>query len=148
MISISIVQCMNYKQIPFTQKSKGFTVVEVIVAVVLFSMVVVMLVSIVGVIQYSQRQSIYANIANRAAQSKIAEYQRGGYAAYSAGHFEEFASDDMIKGLPSGRAATILVSQPVLARGSKELEVTITYPAGGTTKTVRAKAYLTEGGGA
>lgn len=131
-----------------SQESNGFTVVEVVVAFVLFSIIAIMMVSITEFVQYSQRQSIYTNIANQAAQSKIAEYQSEGYDAHNVGDSENFASDSTLNGLPAGKTAVIEVSQPSIVENSKELEVTITYPAASTTKTVKMKAYITEGEGA
>lgn len=121
--------------------------VEVIVAFTLFSIITIMLVSIAEFVQYTQRQAIYTNIANQAAQSKITQYQSLGYAAHDVGDSENFTSDTTLKGLPVGKSAVIEVSESGLAHNSKELEVTITYPAAGDTTTVKMKAYVTDGEG-
>lgn len=139
---------MTHGQVPASQSSSGFTVVEVVVAFVLFSIVAIMLVSITEFVQYSQRQSLYTNIANQAAQSKIAEYQNMGYSAHSDGDSEEFAGDDSLKGLPAGSTAVIEVSESSLSDSSKELKVTITYPAASSDKIIKMKAYVSESDGA
>lgn len=144
-ISISIVYDVTYGQMRINNNSNGFTVVEVVVAFVLFSMVAMMLVSITEYVQYSQRQSIYTNIAKNAAQSKISEYQSREYGSIGNGDTDDFSDEPELEGLPEGSSATIEVSQPTLSESSKELEVTVTYPAASTTKTIKMKAYVTEG---
>lgn len=124
--------------------STGFTIVEVIVAFTLFSITTIMLVSVAQAIQYSQRQSLYTNIAKQAAQAKIAEYQNLGYEAYAIGHTEYFSDSANLNGLPVGKVAAIDVSQSDMANNSKELEVVITYPVASSQKAVTMKAYVTD----
>lgn len=133
-------------QVQTRQGSIGFTIIEVIVAFTLFSITTLMLVSVTGAVQYSQRQSIYINIAKQVAQSKIAEYQNLGYEAHSIGHVEDFSNSATLSDLPAGKTATIKVSQPSLAENSKELEVAISYSVASSPKTVTMKAYVTKEG--
>lgn len=127
------------------KKSEGFTVVEIIVAVVLMSLAIISLTSVVQYLQYSQRTAFYLDEANRAARSKIAEYQNKDFSMITPGPVE----DALLAKLPAGRSGTVSVATSGLPGGSlpdssagKRIDVTITYPFGTTVKNVTLTAYI------
>lgn len=120
--------------------ASGFTIVEVVVASVIFAIIAVTIVSITEYVQYSQRQSIYMSIASRAAQSKIAEYQSKGYDNLPTSSVD-FSNDNNLDKLPAGHAAQLSVGAATIGSG-KQLTATVTYPVGSSTKQVVIKAYV------
>lgn len=124
-----------------TQKEAGFTIVEMITATVLFGIAIVMMTSLLGLIQDSQRNATYFTVATHAVRSEVERLRSSGYDSLTNGSTYPFSVPDT---LPSGSSGSTVVaaSNPANAPDSKKIDVTVTYPIGNVNKTVTISAYV------
>lgn len=121
------------------QKQSGFTIVEIIVTLVVFSIGVIIVTLLITSIQFAQRNATYFSIATHAAKSKVEQIRSSGFDTVTDG--DTFTSE-LPSTLPSGKTGVVHVSIPVDAPKSKKIEVTVTYPMGSTSKSVAITAYV------
>ena len=121
------------------QHRSGFTIIEVLVVTVVFAIGLLMLTTLFGSLQRAQRDANYLTIATQAARAEIEKIRTARFSTVANG--ESFTSS-LPSTLPSGSTGTIAVSIPANAPNSKQIEATVNYPIGSTTKTVTVSAYV------
>lgn len=124
-------------------RHNGFTLVEMLVATVIFGIAVVMLTTIFSLIQTAQRNASYFTIATHVARSELDRVRSSGYASLSYGNTYPFTSS-LPTTLPPASTANVVVaaSAPANAPDSKKVDIIVTYPLGGTTKTITITGYV------
>jgi type II secretory pathway pseudopilin PulG len=114
-----------------------------LVATVIFSIAVVMLTTIFSLIQTAQQNALYFTVATHAARSELDRIRSTGYASISFGTTYSFTSTLPATLPPNSTGSTVVAaSAPTNAPDSKQIDVTVTYPIGGTTKTVTITGYV------
>lgn len=124
---------------------QGFTVVELIVAVVLFALVVTTFISLVSSVQYNQRITQYFDLAKNAATSQM-EKVRSNPSLLVEG--ETNFTADLPVGLPTGSTGKVLISPAADVAEMKKVtvEVTFMYPVGSSIKKVKISSLVGESG--
>ncbi len=135
-MSVQILRVRNSKH-----ADKGFTIVEIIVVMAILGISVIGLVAFVQLIQNTQKNIYYMNLANEAARTKITELQNKDFSTITNGTIT-FTSDDSLDGLPSDHSAQAVITTPTLAPASKQVDVTIRYNVGSLNKYVAISAYI------
>ena len=124
-----------------TKRTRGFTLVEMVVALFILSTTIVFATLVIGTIKVT-RDSAFENVAFRVANNKVNELRALGYAALPAsGTF----SDPQLASLPQGLASTT-----VTAWNEKTKKVTAGVSwrgAEGRTRSVSVTTLVTESGG-
>lgn len=126
-------------QSSFQRHRSGFTVIEVLVVTVVFAIGLLMLTTLFSSLQRAQRDAAYLTIATQSARAEIEKIRTTRFNTVTNG--ESFTSS-LPNTLPSGSTGSIAVSVPTNAPSSKQIDATVTYPIGTTTKTVTVSAYV------
>ncbi len=125
----------------YRRKQRGFTLIEMLIALLIMSVAIALTTFVVGAVK-SSRDSTYESVASRVADSKLNELRAGGYAALPAsGSF----SDPALSSLPQGAASTTVSSW-----NSKTKQVTTGVSwrgSDGSTRYVSFTTLVTETGG-
>lgn len=122
------------------RRQSGFTTIEIIVSVVVFSLTIVSIVSAVQYIQYAQRDSFYVDTANRAARQQIELLRNGDFGLLTSGTSINFTST--LTDMPSGTTGLVNITTPATAPLTRQVEVVIDYPIGANRKQVVIMAYV------
>lgn len=122
------------------RRQSGFTTIEIIVSVVVFSLTIVSIVSAVQYIQYAQRDSFYVDTANRAARQQIELLRNGDFGLLTSGTSINFTS--ALTDMPSGTTGLVNITTPTAAPSTRQVEVVIDYPIGANRKQVVIMAYV------
>jgi len=120
-------------------KQAGFTVVELLTTIILVGMTTGWLSSLFISIQNIQHQTIYADMATRAAQREIETLRNDNYASLTPGQTINFTSQ-LPSRLPSGSTGTVQVSQP--ATDLRRVDVTVSYKADGKQRSVTLSSLI------
>lgn len=121
------------------RNKEGFGLPELMTGIVLFALVSLTIINLAILITNIQTSSRYQEAATLAGQREIEALRNSNYASLTAGQNIDFTSD-LPSDLPSGKNATAAISEP--AAGLKRADITITYPQGGHTKTVKLTAII------
>ncbi|MDD2657651.1 MAG: prepilin-type N-terminal cleavage/methylation domain-containing protein [Candidatus Pacebacteria bacterium] len=126
---------------PKTKGARGFTLVEIVVALFILSAAIVFAALVIGTIKVT-RDSAFENVAFRIADNKVNELRALGYAALPAsGAF----SDPQIANLPQGEASTTIT---VWNAKTKQVVAGVSWlGAEGRTRSVSITTLVTESGG-
>lgn len=121
--------------------SRGFTLVEMLVALFIMSLTLVFVAVVAGTIKMT-RDSAYENIAFRIADSKLSELRTLGYAALpTSGSF----SVPELADLPQGTASTSVIAWNAK---TKEVRAGVSWRGSdGLTRVVSLTTRITESGG-
>lgn len=123
------------------RRQSGFTTIEIIVSVVVFSLTIVSIVSAVQYIQYAQRDSFYVDTANRAARQQIELLRNGDFTVLTSATAPiDFTS--AITDMPAGTTGKVTVTVPTAVPSARQLQVVIDYPLGSNRKQVVVMAYV------
>ncbi|MEK7101727.1 MAG: prepilin-type N-terminal cleavage/methylation domain-containing protein [Patescibacteria group bacterium] len=124
-----------------THNKRGFTLVEIVVALFIMSVAVVFATIVTGTIKIT-RDSAFENIAFHIADNKLNELRALGYAALPAnGPF----SDSQLTSLPQGLASTTVTT---LNAKTKQVATGVSWlGAEGQTRVVFLTTLITESGG-
>lgn len=126
---------------PDTKRTRGFTLVEIVVALFILSAAIVFAALVIGTIKVT-RDSAFENVAFRVADNKVNELRALGYAALPAsGAF----SDPQLASLPQGQAST---SVTISNAKTKQVVAGVSWlGAEGHTRFVSITTLVTESGG-
>lgn len=114
-------------------KEAGFTLVEVLVAIVVLGISISSIAALYYTMQVTEVQSQRYDLAVRAARTEIEDLRNTGYDSLSPGSTINFTSS-LPSGLPAGKSGTVAISQPT--SDLRRVDVTITYTDFGIAKTV------------
>lgn len=118
---------------------RGFTLTEIVITLVVLGMVMVGLGTLFITIQRVQAQATYTEMANRAAQREVESLRNSSYNNLTPGQNINFTSD-LPDTLPSGSVGSVAVSEPT--PGLRQVDVTVTYTYGGSTKSVELSSLI------
>ena len=111
--------------ISMNKDKTGFTIVELIVAIMVLGIVIASLSSLFLGIQRTQTQASYKESATRAAQRQIESLRNNNYNSLAVGTDIPF-TEELSPKLPSGSTGNVVVTEP--SAGLKRVDVTVTYP--------------------
>lgn len=120
-------------------REAGFTLVELLVSIAVISIAGIGIAMLFYTVQYTQRQAVHRDTANRAAQRQIELLRNSSYNNLEDGQTIDFTADlpDILPGDKSGRVA---VSEP--SEGLKRVDVTVTYYDQGNKREVQMSSLI------
>lgn len=121
-----------------TSDSAGFTIVELLVTIAVIGIAAGSLATIFVSIQNIQHQTLYADIATRAAQREVETLRNDNYASLTPGQSIDFTSS-LPASLPKG-SGTVEVSQP--ATDIRRVDVTVNYTASDKQRAVTLSSLI------
>lgn len=123
------------------QRQQGFTLVEILVVMFMFSAAIITMSSLFSYIQYAQRDVQYLDIATRAARAQVEYLRNGRYSTLSVGTPVNFTSS-LPDTLPNGSTGVVTVSNSAGMPGVKKLDVKVEWPINGN-ETAKKSTTLT-----
>jgi prepilin-type N-terminal cleavage/methylation domain-containing protein len=117
----------------------GFTIVELLMAMIVISVMIVSISDLYIGIERSQRKTALVEAATRAGMEKIEGLRNNNYVLIPPGTVLDFTSE-LPDSIPSPRSASVAVSEP--ASGLRQLEVRITISHGSTTQDIRLTSII------
>lgn len=117
----------------------GFTLIELVVAMTVISIMILSISDLFISISKSQRQTAVIEAATRAGTEKIESLRNSSYITLTPGTTINFTSE-LPDTIPTPRSALITVTEPVA--DLRKLDVVITVPYAATTREVRLTAVL------
>lgn len=127
-----------------SRSSRGFTLIELVVALAVFGIITVSVISLVTVTQEAQRSEHYLDLANTAARQIVEQARNGSYDALQAGETYD-RTDFVSEQLPEGEAS-LQVSASSDLPDFKRLDVDVSYKVGSLTRHAYASAIIGKGG--
>lgn len=118
----------------------GFTLVEIVVAIMLLGIVTASLSSLFISIRNVQQQTAHYDSANRAVSRQIESLRNDSYSELVAGQTIDFTSS-LPTTLPN-RSGTAVISAP--SDGLRRIDATVTYKSQGKTRTVTQSSLIGE----
>ncbi|MEX2006582.1 MAG: prepilin-type N-terminal cleavage/methylation domain-containing protein [Candidatus Saccharimonadales bacterium] len=122
------------------QKRHGFSIVELLVAIIVGGIFVMILAQLINISVYTAVKSRDVTLANAFVEAKSEALRSQGYNAISLG------TSDISSGLPSKlskpNSASLEVTQP--SEGLKKLYITISYTNQGTSLSYNYTTYIGE----
>lgn len=115
------------------RETAGFTIVELLVTIAIIGITTASLTSLFISIQNVQRQTVYADMATRAAQREIETLRNDNYASLTPGQTIDF-TDQLPSNLPHGSSGSVQVSQP--EADLRRVDVTVNYTANNNQRKV------------
>lgn len=122
------------------KNDSGFTLIEILMTILLLGVAVGSLSSVFISIRHIQQQTYYYDTANRAAARQIEALRNNSYVNLTAGQTINFTAE-IPSNLP-GRSGTAVISAPT--EGLRRVDATVTYKAGGKTRTVTLSSLIGE----
>lgn len=132
-----MVNTDKFKFIPGIKPA--FTMVELMVTTVVFSICIVSIASLFYTTQTIQRSNRLTNLATREAQSEIEVLRNNSYSSLTPGETIDFTSS-LSSELPNSRQGTVVVSEP--SSGLRRVDVTVSYADNGKTKDVTLSSMI------
>lgn len=122
------------------QSEKGFTIVEAVVGLLLFSFLIIIIASTYLTIQIAQYNAQSIDLANAAAKRLVEDTRNGKFNTVTAGN--TYTRTDVIpEGLENGQAI-MTVSQSTDAPGLKKLDIEVRYGQPGNARSVYTSAII------
>lgn len=122
-----------------SQKQAGFTLVELVVAIVVIGIVGASISSLYLSIQQRQLANSYKESALRAAYTKIESLRNRNYNNLTAGEDIDF-TDELPDELPADKSAVASISEP--SPGLKRVDVSINYDFEGQDRSVKLSSLI------
>ena len=120
--------------------SDGFTLVEILVAMVVAAIVVGSLSQVVTSYVHVSSRGRYLNLANSYVEAKIEALRNDGFNALSTGTTS--LTGELSTQLPPSRSASMVVTIPIT--GIKQVDITVSYKDNGQTNSYGYTTYLGE----
>jgi prepilin-type N-terminal cleavage/methylation domain-containing protein len=130
---------MDKRQLLY-QNKQGFSLVEIVVALALVSLMIVSLANLIVTIGVLQRQNRNSTLATRAAENKIEELRNNHYNTLPLSPPPLDFTSELPPELASPRSATVTISEP--NSGMRRLEIDISYREGLQTRNIKLSALL------
>jgi prepilin-type N-terminal cleavage/methylation domain-containing protein len=121
------------------QKSRGFTLVELMVTITVLGLVISGIGGLYYIMQITEVRSQHLDLALRAARTQIESLRNNGYNALTPGSNINFTAD-LPTDLPPDRTGTVVVSQPLPEL--RRVDVTVTYTDYGKAQTVTLSSNI------
>jgi len=119
--------------------SRGFTIVELLVTVVVSSLIFLAVSSLFITIAGAQRSTRLLESASRAGERQIEALRNENYGSLQPGSTITF-TNQLPEDLPGPRSGTATISQPT--EGVRRVDVNITYKDGNNDKTVKLSSLI------
>lgn len=120
-------------------KQSGFTLVELIVAIVVVGLLVTGVTSLYITTETTQRKTRLLETATRAGEKKIEELRNNHYNTLENDSTIDF-TDELPSTLPGPRSGTVAVTEPT--PGVKRVDLNITYKDGQIAKEVELTSMI------
>ncbi len=117
----------------------GFTLVELIVAIVIISLMAIGVTSLYIAIEKTQRKTRLLETATRAGEKKIEELRNNHYNALENDTVIDFTGE-LPSSLPEPRSGSVSVSEPT--PGIKRVDVTVSYRDGNANRDVELSSLI------
>lgn len=119
--------------------SKGFTLVELMVTVVVFGIVILGIAGMYYIMQIMEVRSQHLDLATRAARAEIESLRNNGYNSLTPGNTINFTSS-LPGALPKDKSGTVTISQPLPEL--RRVDVTVQYTDFGKSETVTLSSNI------
>ncbi len=129
----------NASTIESVQKSRGFTLVELLVTIVVLGIVISSLSGLYYLMQITQVQGQHYDLAVRAARTEIEDLRNDGYDSLNPGGTINFTSS-LPSALPPNKSGTVTISQPLPEL--RRVDVMITYTDYGKSQTIELSSDI------
>ena len=117
----------------------GFTIIEIIVALVTVTLFVVSVGNLFAQITGTQHNALLLTSATRAGESEIESLRNSSYASLTPGTNIDFSSQ-LPSNLPKGSTGTVVVTQP--STDIRRVDVTVSYTVSGKTHSVQLSSLI------
>lgn len=121
------------------ENTRGFTLVELIVAIALIGLMASGITSLYIAIEKTQRKTKLLETATRAGEKKIEELRNNHYNSLQNNTTITF-TDELPGSLPSPRSGTASISEPIA--GIKRVDLDITYKDGASSRKVELSSLI------
>ncbi len=121
------------------RNSKGFTLVELIVAIAIIGLMTTGITSLYVAIEKTQRKTKLLETATRVGEKKIEELRNNHYNSLQNDSVITF-TNELPDTLPSPRSGTVSISEPVA--GIKRVDLNITYKDGSKDREVELSSFI------
>lgn len=122
------------------QKSKGFTIVELVIAITVFALLIPAVASFLNLLNVLNDRAADTAIINALAENKIESLRSAHYNGLN-NETVDFTSELPVT-IAAPRSATYQVTTPVT--GIRQVDMTVTYNDHGQQKTLAYKTYVGE----
>lgn len=139
-INICIIDISMIKNNVRSDES-GFSLVELLAAIIVLGIVAGSITAIFGGIQRVQTATNYHETATRSAQREIEVLRNNNYGSLTPGVNIDFTSS-LPSTLPNEKTGTVVVTEPV--SGLRRVDVTVSYKHGEKTHNVRLSSMIGE----
>lgn len=123
-----------------TKTSKGFTIVEVLIAIALGGILVILLNQVVTNYLHISQRGRYLSLANSFVDGKVEALRSAGFNSLSNGTSNLTSS--LSSQLPPSRSASMTITSSIT--GIKQIELTVSYHEQGQTNVHNYTTYIGE----
>lgn len=120
-----------------TQDQRGFTLVELVLAIAAFGVVALAVTEMFLSIQTIQRKAGYLEAATRAAQQEVESLRNNNYNQLTDGQTLTFTVPEF---LPAPKSGSVAISEPLA--GIKRVDVTVSYTDHGQAENVELSSTI------
>ncbi len=128
--------CLSISMIK--RDESGFTLVELIIATVIFGLFIIGIGNLYITIEVTQRKSYHLEMATRASEKQIESLRNSQYGNLIPNTTLDFSSS-LPEDLPDS-IGTVAISEPEI--GLRRVDVTVTYKDGSGTNTVKQSSLI------
>lgn len=121
-------------------KTKGFTLVEILVVIAVAAVMIVSLNSVVTGYMHVSQRGRYLSLANAYIEAKVEGLRNNGYNSLSPGTYN--LTGELTAQLPPSRAASMVVGSS--SGGLKQVDISVSYKDQGQTNSYDYTTYIGE----